>query len=73
MLEEFPIMNGTREELVGYLCMLHNKVNERLNKPIFECENAFKYWGGECGCTEKGNTTSTSTTTNQENVPTNLK
>jgi hypothetical protein len=31
--------------------MLHNKVNERLGKEIFNCAAAFNYWGGDCGCT----------------------
>jgi FAD-linked sulfhydryl oxidase len=50
MLKQYPIKNGSRAEAVGYLCFLHNKVNERLNKPIFDCKKAFDYWGGNCGC-----------------------
>jgi hypothetical protein len=36
--------------LVGYVCKLHNIVNERLDKPIFDCNKAFDFWGGGCGC-----------------------
>jgi hypothetical protein len=53
MLRDNPIENESREKLVAYLCRLHNKVNARLKKPIFDCEKAFQYWGGECGCTDK--------------------
>ncbi len=35
------------------MCFLHNKVNGRLNKPQFDCEQAFGYWGGDCGCDKK--------------------
>ena len=50
MLEQYPIKYGSREELVEYICLLHNKVNERLNKPTFDCKKASGYWGGDCGC-----------------------
>lgn len=53
MLKENPIKTGSREEIVYYLCDLHNKVNEKLKKPIFDCKKAFGFWGGECGCTDK--------------------
>ena len=55
MLKENPVKNNNREELVLYLCGLHNIVNERLGKPIFDCQKAFDFWGGNCGCSlEKG-------------------
>jgi len=50
MLAEFPIKHKSREEFVIYLCGLHNKVNQRLGKKIFECKQAFDIWGGDCGC-----------------------
>jgi FAD-linked sulfhydryl oxidase len=52
MLQDFPVKNANREELVLYLCGLHNNVNERLNKPKFDCNKAFEFWGGNCGCHE---------------------
>lgn len=45
-----PIKNNSRQELVLYLCDIHNQVNKRLNKPIFDCEKASDFWGGDCGC-----------------------
>ena len=53
MLKDNPIKNNSREELVYYLCDLHNKVNITLKKPIFDCKKAFGFWGGECGCSDK--------------------
>lgn len=50
MLNEYPIKDNSREELVYYLCDIHNKVNRFLKKPIFDCKNAFDIWGGDCGC-----------------------
>ena len=53
MLNEIPIKHNSREELVYYICDLHNHVNKRLGKPIFECKKAFDFWGGDCGCDAK--------------------
>lgn len=47
LLTDNPIRNNGREELVIYICELHNQVNKRLNKEIFDCNNAIKFWGGE--------------------------
>ena len=55
MLEENPIESDSREALVLYLCRLHNNVNKRLNKKIFDCKKAFEFWGGECGCSASKN------------------
>jgi hypothetical protein len=50
MLKENPVKSNNREELVHYVCGLHNIVNHRLGKPQFECQKAFDFWGGGCGC-----------------------
>jgi hypothetical protein len=50
MLVDYPIKNDSRSEIVLYICNLHNVVNERLKKPIFDCAKAFDFWGGNCGC-----------------------
>jgi FAD-linked sulfhydryl oxidase len=50
MLALYPIKDASKHEVVGYICFLHNKVNERLGKPIFDCDKAAGYWGGDCGC-----------------------
>ena len=53
MLSENPVKNNSREELVFYMCTIHNIVNKRLGKQIFDCNNAMNYWGGDCGCSAK--------------------
>jgi hypothetical protein len=50
MIQEFPVKNGSRQEVVEYVCFLHNHVNKRLGKPEFDCAKASQYWGGDCGC-----------------------
>lgn len=50
MLQDFPFKYNSREEFVYYLCDLHNKVNKRLNKDIYDCKKAFDIWGSDCGC-----------------------
>ena len=52
MLKKHPIQNDTRMQLVYYMCFLHNIVNERMDKPKFDCEKAFDVWGGHCGCSK---------------------
>jgi hypothetical protein len=55
LLARNPVRNSNREELVDYMCDIHNQVNKRLNKPIFDCGKAFDFWGGDCGCAGGGN------------------
>lgn len=47
-----PIENDSREELIYYVCLLHNLMNKQLNKAKFRCLDAFDVWGGDCGCNE---------------------
>ena len=76
MIKEYPIKDNSREDLVNYICDLHNKVNLRLNKPVFDCKNAFKFWGGECGCSENksnNNTDISIETSSGKNIRNNNK
>lgn len=50
LLKENPVKNNSREELVMYMCDIHNIVNKKLGKKIFDCKKAFDFWGGNCGC-----------------------
>lgn len=50
MIEANPLEHGSREELVYYICELHNIVNAKAKKPKFNCRHAFDIWGGDCGC-----------------------
>eukprot|EP01015_Nassula_variabilis_P032386 TRINITY_DN7542_c0_g2_i4.p1 TRINITY_DN7542_c0_g2~~TRINITY_DN7542_c0_g2_i4.p1 ORF type:complete len:171 (+),score=19.39 TRINITY_DN7542_c0_g2_i4:65-577(+) len=50
MLKNKPVRASSREELMAYLCELHNEVNIRLNKSVFNCKLVQLQWG-DCGCT----------------------
>ena len=50
MLKKEGIHADSREELVNYICKIHNIVNKVLEKPQFDCKKAFDIWGGDCGC-----------------------
>ena len=50
MLNKEGVKANSREELVNYICKIHNIVNKVLGKPIFDCKRAFDFWGGDCGC-----------------------
>ena len=45
-----PLQNSDRNELVYYICEIHNYLNSHLDKDKFNCRKAFDVWGGECGC-----------------------
>ena len=50
MLKKEGVHANSREELVNYICKIHNIVNKVLEKPQFDCKKAFDFWGGDCGC-----------------------
>lgn len=50
IMKEHPIENESREELVYYICEIHNLMNKKLSKSKFKCREAFDIWGGDCGC-----------------------
>ena len=52
ILEDHPIEYNNREELVYYICLVHNLMNQKLGKPKFSCRKAFDVWGGDCGCND---------------------
>eukprot|EP00732_Lithocolla_globosa_P003608 Lithocolla_globosa_v1_NODE_2966_length_1810_cov_16.806838.p2 type:complete len:197 gc:universal NODE_2966_length_1810_cov_16.806838:791-1381(+) len=51
LLQQKPPRVASREEAVLWLCEVHNVVNERLGKSIFDCRLAEKRW--PCGCSEE--------------------
>lgn len=72
MLKDYPIKNDSRYDLVHYLCDLHNIVNKRLGKPHFDCNKAFEFWGGDCGCDkDKGKDVDKSNDKKEEKVTSN--
>ena len=50
MLDKEGVNTNSKEDLVNYICKIHNIVNKVLGKPIFDCKKAFDFWGGDCGC-----------------------
>ena len=52
ILKEHPLEYSNREELIYYICQIHNILNKKLGKKKFSCKEAFNVWGGDCGCNE---------------------
>ena len=52
ILKEHPLEYSNREELVYYMCQIHNILNKKLGKKKFSCKEAFNVWGGDCGCND---------------------
>ncbi|OBZ91624.1 FAD-linked sulfhydryl oxidase ERV2 [Choanephora cucurbitarum] len=51
LITTYPPQTSSRFAATQWLCAMHNKVNERLNKPIFDCaEIESKY---PCGCADE--------------------
>ena len=47
-LKDDPPRTQSRSDLAQWMCELHNKVNERLGKPIFPCARVFERWKTGC-------------------------
>ncbi|KAF4123011.1 mitochondrial FAD-linked sulfhydryl oxidase [Geosmithia morbida] len=52
LLAEYPPQTSSRNTAAGWLCFVHNLVNERLEKPVFDCNNLGDFY--DCGCGEEG-------------------
>jgi FAD-linked sulfhydryl oxidase len=48
LLADYPPQTSSRSAAAGWLCYLHNMVNERLEKPIFDCNDVGDFY--DCGC-----------------------
>ncbi|KAI9262100.1 ERV/ALR sulfhydryl oxidase domain-containing protein [Sporodiniella umbellata] len=53
MITQNPPQTSSRSAASQWLCAMHNKVNERLGKPIFDCSNIESKY--PCGCAEEEN------------------
>lgn len=52
MIAQNPLVDSSKKDVIYYFCGLHNKVNIRLEKREFDCDEAYNYWKNEgCGCT----------------------
>ncbi|KAI1401786.1 ERV/ALR sulfhydryl oxidase domain-containing protein [Hypoxylon fuscum] len=48
LLARFPPQVSSRNAAAGWACHMHNQVNERLKKPLFDCNNIGDFY--DCGC-----------------------
>lgn len=50
LLKKFPPQVSSRSAAAAWACHVHNKVNERLKKELFDCVNIGDFY--DCGCAE---------------------
>ncbi|PAV75804.1 hypothetical protein WR25_11742 [Diploscapter pachys] len=43
-LKEEPPKVQSRQDFSQWMCRLHNKVNEKMGKPLFDCSKVFERW-----------------------------
>ena len=43
-IKTHPVEAESRSKLVGWMCDMHNNVNQRLGKPVFDCKIASDFW-----------------------------
>jgi FAD-linked sulfhydryl oxidase len=43
-LKEIPPVTRTGKDFATWLCGLHNRVNEKLDKPVFDCTKVYERW-----------------------------
>ncbi|KAI0482675.1 ERV/ALR sulfhydryl oxidase domain-containing protein [Xylariaceae sp. FL0804] len=48
LITKYPPQTGSRNSAAGWACYMHNLVNERLQKPTFDCNNIGDFY--DCGC-----------------------
>ncbi|KKY15043.1 putative fad dependent sulfhydryl oxidase erv2 [Phaeomoniella chlamydospora] len=50
ILKKYPPQTSSRNTAVGWACFVHNEVNKRKNKPLFDCNNIGDFY--DCGCAD---------------------
>lgn len=50
LIAKYPPQVSSRNAAAGWACFVHNQVNERLKKPIFDCNKIGDFY--DCGCAE---------------------
>ncbi|KAG6856398.1 hypothetical protein H0H87_005016 [Tephrocybe sp. NHM501043] len=68
LLKKFPPQTASRRSASLWLCSLHNEVNKRLNKPIFDCAHLDDEY--DCGC---GDSPIKKTSTSSDTDPMSLE
>ncbi|KAI9323833.1 ERV/ALR sulfhydryl oxidase domain-containing protein [Dichotomocladium elegans] len=67
LLKDYPPQTSSRVAASQWLCAVHNKVNERLHKPIFDCADIQEKY--HCGCEEEEEDNHDPTTSMLLNIP----
>jgi hypothetical protein len=52
LLARYPPQTSSRNAAAGWACFVHNEVNKRLGKQLFDCNNIGDFY--DCGCGEEG-------------------
>lgn len=52
LLKQFPPQTSSRDVASQWGCFVHNQVNERLKKEIFDCAKVSEHY--KCGCADGG-------------------
>ncbi|CAK7210637.1 hypothetical protein SBRCBS47491_000841 [Sporothrix bragantina] len=52
LLQEYPPQTSSRNAAAGWACFVHNEVNKRLKKELFDCSKIGDFY--DCGCGEDG-------------------
>ena len=50
LLKQYPPQTSSRSSAAAWACFVHNQVNERKGKPIFDCSNIGDWY--DCGCAD---------------------
>ncbi|CAK7246023.1 MAG: hypothetical protein STHCBS139747_007645 [Sporothrix thermara] len=52
LLQDYPPQTSSRNAAAGWACFVHNEVNKRLKKELFDCSKIGDFY--DCGCGEDG-------------------
>ncbi|KAI0428556.1 ERV/ALR sulfhydryl oxidase domain-containing protein [Xylaria sp. FL1042] len=66
LIKKYPPQIGSRNSAAGWACHVHNQVNERLEKPLFDCNNIGDFY--DCGCGDDKKAAGAAGTENSELV-----
>jgi FAD-linked sulfhydryl oxidase len=50
LLQKYPPQTSSRQAAAGWACFVHNEVNTRLHKELFDCNKIGDFY--DCGCGE---------------------
>jgi hypothetical protein len=50
LIAKYPPQVSSRNAAAGWACFVHNQVNERLKKPVFDCNKIGDFY--DCGCAD---------------------